>query len=264
MGIRSKLSRQWRICAMGLAFVTFIIGSVIFTFTIVPLIKFLPESSGTRRHKMLKLVHLSFKLLIKYAILLKIIATFEVERLKNVEHYNRCIFVANHPTLIDAIAIMSCIPFCSCIVKGSLFNHTYFGSIVRAAGYVVNDDAAQLMKDCEKTFQAGHSLIVFPEGTRSPAYGLHTFKRGAARIALRTGVPIVLVVITCDPPILAKGQAWYQVPDRPVRFKLHFHPLSALPEEIQQTHNFPLKVRALNQSFEDFFRERLHVSTHVD
>ena len=264
MRIRSKLFRQWRICAMGFAFVTFIIGSVIFTFTIVPLIKFLPESSGSRQHKILKLVHLSFKLLIKYAILLRIISTFEVETLKNVEHYNHCIFIANHPTLIDVIAIMSCIPFCSCIVKGSLFNHTCFGSIIRAAGYIVNDDATQLIQDCEQTFNAGYSLIVFPEGTRSPVYGLHTFKRGAAQIALRTGIPIVLVVITCDPPVLAKGQAWYKVPERPVHFKLYFHPLPTLPEEVQQMHNFPLKVRTLNQSFEDFFRKRLHVSTHID
>ena len=143
-------------------------------------------------------------------------------------------------------------------------NHIYFSGVVRAAGYIVNDHAVQLINDCGKSFKAGRSLIVFPEGTRSPAYGLRTFKRGAAQIALRTGVPIVLVVITCDPPTLMKGQPWYKIPERPLRFKLHFHLLPKLPEEIQQTSNLPLKVRALNQYFEDFFRERLHIFTQVD
>jgi hypothetical protein len=73
-----------------------------------------------------------------------------------------------------------------------------------------------------------------------------------------------LVVITCDPPILLKGQPWYKVPERPLRFKLHFHFLSTLPEEIRQKHNFRLKVRVLNQYFEDFFREQLRVPTQVD
>lgn len=264
MGIQDKLFRQWRICTTGLAFITFMAGSVFFTFAAVPMIKLLPGSVESKRQKILQLIHWSFKLFIKYSVFLGIIETFEVNGLEDIKYYNNYILIANHPTLIDVVAIMSCIPFCNCIVKKSLLKHIYFNSIVRAAGYIVNDRATQILKDCEKNFQAGRSLIVFPEGTRSPAFGLRTFKRGAAQIALRTGIPIVLVVITCDPPTLSKGQPWYKVPERPLRFKLHFHFLSTLPEEIQQKHNFRLKVRVLNQYFEDFFREQLHVSTQAD
>jgi 1-acyl-sn-glycerol-3-phosphate acyltransferase len=264
IGMNFKLFRQWRICATGLAFMTFMIGSVFFTFVAVPMIRFLPGSVEDKRQKILQLIHCAFKLFMKYSLFLKIIDTFEVNGLEDIKYYNNYIFIANHPTLIDVVAIMSCIPFCNCIVKKSLLKHVYFSSIIRAAGYILNDRATQIFKDCDKNFQARRSLIVFPEGTRSPAYGLRTFKRGAAQIALRTGVPIILVVITCDPPILSKGQPWYKVPERPLRFKLHFHSLSTLPEEIQQKHNFRLKVRVLNQYFEDFFREQLHVPTQVD
>jgi 1-acyl-sn-glycerol-3-phosphate acyltransferase len=264
MRLRKKLLRQWRICATGIAFITFMAGSVFVAIIAIPLIRLLPGSVEHKRQKILQLIHRLFKLFIKYSISLRLIGAFKVEGLEYIKYDNNYIFIANHPTLIDVVAIMSCIPYCNCIVKQSLLNHTVFGSIVRAAGYIVNDRATQLMKDCEKNFQAGRSLIVFSEGTRSPAYGLRTFKRGAAQIALRTGVPIVLVVITCDPPTLSKGQPWYKVPERPLRFKLHFHLLPVLPEEVQQKHNLSLKVRVLNQYFEDFFRERLHVSTPVD
>jgi 1-acyl-sn-glycerol-3-phosphate acyltransferase len=93
---------------------------------------------------------------------LKIIDKFEVEGIENIKQYNYYIFVANHPTLIDVVAIMSCIPLCNCIVKESLWQHAYLGSIVRAAGYIVNDYTAQLIKDYEDSFKAGRSLIIFP------------------------------------------------------------------------------------------------------
>lgn len=260
MGIGHKLFRQWRIYATGLAFLTFMMGSVVLTLTAFPVIRLLPIALECKRRKILLLIHKSFKIFMSYMLFLKIIETFETEGLEDINPYRSYIFIANHPTLIDVIALMSCIPICNCIVKKSLWEHTYFGSIIRAAGYIVNDHAAQLIADCDKSFKAGCSLIIFPEGTRSPAYGLHTFNRGAAQIVLRTGLPIVLVVIMCDPPTLLKGQRWYDIPDRPVRLKLHFHPLTTLPKEGQEKQSLPLQVRALTQYFEDFFRERLYVN----
>ena len=261
MLLQSKIFRQWRLCATGLAFLTFMVGSVFLTLAAFPVVRLLPISSEKKLREILRLIHLSFKVFMNYMLFLKIIDVFEVKGLKDIKLSNKHIFIANHPTLIDVIAIMSCIPFCNCIVRKSLGEHIYFGRVIHAASYIVTDDAAQLVADCEESFKAGRSLIIFPEGTRSPAYGLHTFNRGAAQIALRTGIPIVLVVITCDPPTLLKGQPWYAVPERPVHFKLHFHPLPTLPKETQEKNNFPLKVRALNQYCEDFFRERLHVTT---
>jgi len=263
MGLGRKLFRQWRICATGLAFLTFMMGSVLLTLTAFPAIQLLPLAPENKRRKILQLIHKSFKIFMSYMVFLKIIETFETEGLEDIKPYGNCIFIANHPTLIDVIAIMSCIPFCNCIVKKSLWKHPYFGNVVRVAGYIVNDHAAQLIADCDTSFKAGCSLIIFPEGTRSPADGLHTFNRGAAQIVLRTEIPIVLVVIICDPPTLLKGQPWYEVPERPVRLKLHFHPLSTLPKAAREKHHFPLQVRVLTQYFEDFFRERLHVNTDL-
>ena len=263
MGIGRQLFRQWRVCATGLAFLTFMMGSVLLTLTAFPAIRFLPLTPENKRRKIRQVIHKSFKIFMSYLLLLKIIETFEIEGLEDIKPYGSPIFIANHPTLIDVLAIMSCIPFCNCIVKKSLWNHTYFGGVVRASGYIVNDHATQLIADCDKSFKVGCPLIIFPEGTRSPAHGLHTFNRGAAQIALRTGMPIVLVVIICDPPTLLKGQPWYAVPERPVRLKLHFHPLPTLPKEAQEKQHLPLQVRTLTQYFEDFFRDQLHVKTDL-
>jgi 1-acyl-sn-glycerol-3-phosphate acyltransferase len=263
MRLQNTLVKKWRLCATGIAFMTFMAGSAVVAVIAIPLIRLLPESIDSKRQKILQLIQYLFKMFIKYSVFLRVIDTFEVEGLENIQGHTNYIFVANHPSLIDVVAIMSCIRNCNCIVKQALLKHILFGNIVRAAGYIVNNGAIQLMRDCQKNFQAGRSLIVFPEGTRSPMYGLRPFKRGAAQIALRTGVPIVLVIITCDPPILAKGQPWYKVPERSLRFKLHFHLLPMCPEGIQQKRSFALKVKFLNQYLEEIFRKRLHVSTPV-
>jgi 1-acyl-sn-glycerol-3-phosphate acyltransferase len=55
---------------------------------------------------------------------------------------------------------------------------------------------------------------MFPEGTRSPEAGLRPFRAGAAHIASRAGVPVVPVLVRCDPPTLLRGDAWWKVPAR--------------------------------------------------
>ena len=44
-----------------------------------------------------------------------------------------------------------------------------------------------------EVLRAGRALGIFPEGTRSPDGQLHKFRTGVARLALRTGAPVVPV-----------------------------------------------------------------------
>jgi 1-acyl-sn-glycerol-3-phosphate acyltransferase len=260
MHIKNMIFRQWRICATGLSFATFMLGGLFLTLTVFPIIRLLPLSNDRKQRRILLLIHRSFKFFMKYMKWLKPIEAFDVECSYNIKEYEPCILVANHPTLIDIIAIMSCIPFCNCIIKKSIWEHFYLGGVVRAAGYIVNNNARRLLYECKKSFETGRSLIIFPEGTRSPAYGLHPFNRGAAQIALHTGIPVVPIVITCNYATLLKGQPWYKVPEHPLRLKLQFHPPLIPPKEIQEEERFPIKVRVLNQYFEDFFREKLRLN----
>lgn len=49
-----------------------------------------------------------------------------------------------------------------------------------------------------RTIESGHSLVVFPEGTRSRTGEIGTFKNGAFKIAQRTGSAVVPVAIRND------------------------------------------------------------------
>ncbi len=51
------------------------------------------------------------------------------------------------------------------------------------------------LRDASALVERGESVIVFPEGTRSRGDRMGEFKSGAFRIALKTGAPVVPVVI---------------------------------------------------------------------
>jgi 1-acyl-sn-glycerol-3-phosphate acyltransferase len=258
------LARKWRIVTTGLCFFTFLCGSLVLTVSVLPLILCLSATPEQKERRVLKLIHSTFKLFMRYMQVLNPIASFNVHGLEHVSSFKGTLFVANHPTLIDVVAVVSCLPDCQCIVKKSLLRHLCFGWLLRAAGYIANDHAVQLMDDCARRLQAGHSLLIFPEGTRSPVDGLLPFTRGAAQIAIRTGAPVVPIVITCEPPTLSKGEPWYAVPAHSINLTLRFLPPLEIPQTVAEGKSVPLQVRALTRHLENLFRQELRVPKTSD
>ncbi|HAK68166.1 MAG TPA: hypothetical protein DEO40_01535 [Treponema sp.] len=104
------------------------------------------------------------------------------------------IIVANHPSLLDVVYIISVVPHADCIVRGGL-THSPFVGIIKQL-YIVNTlGTEEMMELSAKSLAAGNNLIVFPEGTRTPRHGTNPFKRGAARIALETHSDIQMIYI---------------------------------------------------------------------
>jgi 1-acyl-sn-glycerol-3-phosphate acyltransferase len=123
------------------------------------------------------------------------------------------IVIANHPSLLDVVALMALIPRAQCIVKHQLWNHWFLGRLMRTAGYIRNDLDPELLVDaCRLALADRRSLIIFPEGTRTILGGGVHFHRGFANIATLTGAPIQTVVISCRPNVLYKGEPWWRVP----------------------------------------------------
>jgi 1-acyl-sn-glycerol-3-phosphate acyltransferase len=78
-----------------------------------------------------------------------------------------------------------------------------------------------VLEEAQDLLARGGNLVVFPEGTRTPADApRRKLHRGAAQIALHAGAPVACVSVACDPPVLAKGQPWWDVGDRTITFTL--------------------------------------------
>ena len=259
-----NFARKWRVVATGLCFLTFLIGSLVLTMTALPLILLFSATPEQKEHRVLKLIHYGFKFFMRYMQMLNPISSFHVYGVDQLSLGKGSLFIANHPTLIDVVAIISCLPTCQCIVKKSLLQNVFFGGLLRTAGYIANDYAVQLMDDCARRLHAGRSLLIFPEGTRSPVDGLHAFSRGAAQIAIRTGAPVVPIVITCEPPTLGKGDPWYAVPARPIDLTLRFLPPLEIPPAVTAKRGISLQARALTRYIENFFLQELQVMRTSD
>jgi len=62
-----------------------------------------------------------------------------------------------------------------------------------------------VLKDSVEKLQEGHSIIIFPEGTRSKGAGVQEFKSGFAKIAQDAGVPVVPIAIQGTSAIMEKN-----------------------------------------------------------
>ena len=59
----------------------------------------------------------------------------------------------------------------------------------------------------------GKALGIYPEGTRSPDGRLHKFRTGVARLALRSGAPVVPVGLIGTDRVLREGERrWHRAP----------------------------------------------------
>lgn len=111
------------------------------------------------------------------------------------------VYVANHSSLIDTPALFACLPHqFKIMAKRSLFYVPFMGWHLWSSGNFPIDrgDArktARSLKSVVDGVRGGKSLMVFPEGTRTPDGHLQDFKYGAFKIAVRAGVPVVPVAI---------------------------------------------------------------------
>ena len=135
------------------------------------------------------------------------------------------VLVANHPTLIDVTALVARFgPLCF-LAKRALFRNPltgpllYFCGQIPGAGRTLHDNV-RVMERALDRLARGHSLLLFPEGTRSPPGELLPFHAGAFEIARRAGVPVLPLVMHVRPAALYRGLAWYEIPRRSVRMRI--------------------------------------------
>lgn len=120
-----------------------------------------------------------------------------IRKVENEDDYRNIhskIIIANHPSLLDFVYIMSLVPNSTCIVRGGLTRTPLRGVIKQA--YITNTTTFEDMcVECKKLTDMGCNVIIFPEGTRTPRHGKNNYKKGAARIALYCGCDVQPIFI---------------------------------------------------------------------
>jgi 1-acyl-sn-glycerol-3-phosphate acyltransferase len=130
------------------------------------------------------------------------------------------VVVANHPSLLDAVLILSRLPNAVCVMKASLLDNILFGAGARMAGYIANGAPLKVVLESREVLQAGAQLVIFPEGSRTRDFPLDTCQATAALIARRAGVPLQPVLIEFSTPYLGKTWPLFRPPELPLRCAL--------------------------------------------
>ncbi len=149
------------------------------------------------------------------------------------------IVVANHPSLLDFIIFLRDYPHAICLYKPQSLKNPVLSSFVQVAGYICGmsgekGENKRIVADCGERLKEGHSVVIFPEGSRSPdARSMRKFRSVAFRAAIKNEVPIQPVAIYCSPLFLGKGQRWAEFCQRKNTVTLSYLPL-IYPESLRK------------------------------
>ena len=130
------------------------------------------------------------------------------ERLQPGRNY---IFMCNHVSNIDPPIVAPLIPpRTSVLVKKEVFRIPVLSRAMRMGSLVPvdrrNRDAAiASLNAAGEVLRSGISMMIFPEGTRSPDGRLLPFKKGPFYLAIETGVPVVPMTVVGTYEIMPKG-----------------------------------------------------------
>lgn len=218
-------------------FLVFGLGGLLFRFPIAPILN--RETDLMRRHRRARLiVQRWFAFFIRLAQILQLL---KVE-VRNGERLNRpgLLIVANHPSLLDVVCLLSLIPNGTTIVKAALTRNPFTAAPIEAAGYMNNAAGPEILEPILADLDDGASFVIFPEGTRTPTdlpEGVYPkMHRGAAALAFEARRPFTPVRISASPRWLTKDRSWLRIP--PVAMTLTFEVLDDIRlDDLQDVYN---------------------------
>lgn len=215
----AQINWLWRLAMTGVCFALFGLGGLLLSVVWFNLLLLLQRDPDKRRRLARRSIAASFRFFLRAARAFGVL-DYRIQGKDVLDNERGCLVVANHPTLIDYVLIASVMPETDCLVKNALLKNPFLGGVVRAADYLINDQADALLPACRERLARGETVLIFPEGTRTVPGEALKLQRGAANIAVRCGSDLRVVHIHCSEHLLDKHSRWYNVPPRKPLFNV--------------------------------------------
>ena len=184
--------RYLRSLNAAICFSTFGIGSLFIVGIILPFLYLIIRGRKRRRRVFVRCIQKSWVFFVWMMELFRLIRVqMDREGRQKLRDIRSTIVVANHPSLIDVVILVSLVRDPVCIVKGKLTRNFFMKYIILYA-YINNEsEGKELVEQSKEALSDGYNLIVFPEGTRSMPGVEMKLQRGTAYIAMETGADIL-------------------------------------------------------------------------
>jgi len=249
-----RFSGRW--IGTALSFTVFGIGSFLLGIVIMPLIVHLVRNEK-RRIRWSRLLVGNAMRFFRFFMNMVGVLRYEITGTENIQPGRNYLIIANHPSLIDVVFLLSMFPRAECVIKQELRDNFWTKHLMKGVGYISNRDPGEWLNDCVSRLRGGQSLILFPEGTRTVPNKPLNFKAGAAAVAVRAGVDCLPIVITCTPTTLTKAERWYQVPTSRIFFSLKVQPPISAGDALTAADDERQAGRSFNNFLLDYFTTRL-------
>ncbi len=144
---------------------------------------------------------------------------FDLSEIDGLRDKGPLVIAANHPSLLDAVLIISRLPNVICVMKAGLMDNLLFGSAARLARYIRNDGVMQIVGQSRDGLQAGGQVLIFPEGTRTTAFPINPLTLTLGMIASRAKAPVQTVILEFSTPYLGKAWPLFRRPELPLHVR---------------------------------------------
>lgn len=246
-----RFDRLWRLIATALSFFAFGVGGLVLWVVVFPVVALAVREPDRRARCARGIIHVSFRVFVWMMRGLGVL-TYEVHGREKLSREGLLV-LANHPSLIDVVFLISFLPRADCVVKAALLANPFTRGPVLAAGFVCNNVGPAMVESCIASIRSGNHLIIFPEGTRSRPGQALKLQRGAANVAVRGGIDVTPVLISCDPPTLTKDTPWWKVPARRPHFCIVVRDDLCTAELVRGVAGEALAARRLTDRLTDYF-----------
>lgn len=124
------------------------------------------------------------------------------------------VVISNHQSTSDPF-LLSWLPFdMRFVAKESLFKLPLIGWLMKLSGDIPlrrgdKQSVVEMREACLATLRSGMSVMLFPEGTRSPDGNLLPFKDGAFQLAIEAQAPLLPVALNGTRACRPKGSLWF-------------------------------------------------------
>lgn len=171
-----------------------------------------------------------------------------VEGLDNVPKDRAVLYIANHQSNFDIPLMITQLPGKKgFIAKIETLKMPIVSDWMKFMHCVFMDrsDIRKQVKSISEgvgILKSGHSMVLFPEGTRSPDGKLLEFKPGGMKLATKSGVPIIPVTIDGSMNLMKKGT--FKITPAEVIIRI-FKPIEMTEEMNRETVKLAEDVKAI-------------------
>jgi len=191
-----------------------------------------------------------------FKLFFKVYNRLEVYGLDKIPRGIQVIVAANHASYVDPPLVGGVFPGrLRILAKESLFRVPMLGFFIRALGAIPvkredGQKSGAVMKNLLSLLSDGKSVLLFPEGTRSPDGRLKPLEAGVAYLSVKTGVPVLPVYVAGSFKAWPKGKKFPRPSKLSLRAAPPIYPDTALTCEKERRNTLLRSLEAAMYSME--------------